>query len=70
MREQRLAKLSSEVPTAIKNLIAVLVADLDDDVIAQLRDAASDVIRNYSKHSEQSKREAMERVANLLDLAP
>jgi hypothetical protein len=50
-------------------LIAVLIADLDDDAIGQLRDAASDVIRNYRPHSEEIKRAATERVANLLDLA-
>jgi hypothetical protein len=54
---------------AIKSLIAVLVADLDDDAVGQLRDAASDVIKNYSLHSEEIKREATERIANLLDLA-
>ena len=50
------------------SLIAVLVADLDDDAVSELRDAASDVIRNY-KHSEEIRREATERIANLLDIA-
>jgi hypothetical protein len=53
---------------AIKSVIAVLIADLDDDAVSELRDAASDVIKNYSLHSEETKREATDRVANLLDL--
>jgi hypothetical protein len=28
------------------SVIAVLIADLDDDAVSELRDAASDVIRN------------------------
>jgi uncharacterized protein (UPF0147 family) len=54
---------------AIKAVIAVLISELDDDVTRQLRDAATDVVRNYSRHSEETKREATERIANLLDLA-
>jgi hypothetical protein len=45
---------------AIKSVIAVLISELDVNAIGQLRDAASDVIRNYSKHSEETKREATE----------
>jgi hypothetical protein len=38
---------------AIKAVIAVLIAQLDDDARGEFCDAASDVIRNWSKHSEE-----------------
>ena len=55
---------------ALKAIVATLIGDdLDEESRQSLAGAATHLIRNYTKDSEEIKREAIERITNLLDLA-
>jgi uncharacterized tellurite resistance protein B-like protein len=55
---------------ALKSIVIMLIDDLDEESRKSLADAASEVVRNRSEAPDEIKREAIERVTNLLDLGP
>jgi len=54
---------------AIKAVIAVLISELDDDSIGQLRASAAEVIERFTLHPDSVKRQAISAVDNMLDVA-
>jgi hypothetical protein len=52
---------------AIKAVIAVLIADLDDESIDQLRGSAAEVIQRFTLHPDSVKQQAISAVDNMLD---